>query len=81
MAYPINPYNPEVQISKYTYQYRVLSNPYKSTLQHATSYKNDLKIKQFFSISKQKYKIATTQYLTFPEETGYATEDSILLSE
>lgn len=76
-----NPYNPEIQISKYTYHYRVVSHSYKSALQQATSYKNDLMIKQFFSIPKQKYKIATTQYLAFPEETGYSTEDSILLSE
>lgn len=72
-------YEPEKTMSEYHYQYQVISGKYYSSIHSAISYKPDLKINQSFAIPKQPYKIVSTQYLAFPEESGYTTEDPVLL--
>lgn len=72
-------YEPNEKMTQYHYQYQVSSGKYRSQTHTAVSYKPDLKIQQAFLIPKQPYKIISTQYLAFPEETGYTTEDPILL--
>ncbi len=69
-----------IKVPQYTYQYRVASVWFTSQLQQAVSYKPELTVKQAFYIPQQNKVVLTTQYLAFPEETGYLTEDPILLA-
>lgn len=73
-------HDPEQQAPQYNYTYTVLYNTYKSTLQRAISYKPQLFIQQAFKIPKHHKMIVTVRYLAFPEETGYYTEDPVMLS-
>ncbi|RKG30913.1 aminotransferase [Acinetobacter tianfuensis] len=72
-------YEPNITMSEYRYQYQISSGQYRSGTQTAVSYKPNLKIHQAFLIPNQPYKMVSTQYLAFPEETGYTTETPVLL--
>lgn len=72
-------YETNEKMTEYHYQYQVSSGQYKSQPHTAISYKPDLKIDQVFLIPQQPYKVVSIQYLAFPEETGYTTEDPVLL--
>lgn len=74
-------YDPQVPIDKWTYQYRVKNPKYKSTVQTAVSYKEGLKISNVYKIPKNNGILVTIQYLGIPFETGYSTEDSVLLTK
>lgn len=72
-------YEPSNKVPQYHYQYQVSSGQYRSQTHTAISYKPDLKIDQAFLIPNQPYKVVSIQYLAFPEESGYTTEDPVLL--
>lgn len=74
-------YEPNEKMTEYRYQYQVSSGQYRSQTQHAVSYKPNLRIEQAFVVPNQPYKIVSIQYLAFPEETGYTTEDPVLLRQ
>ncbi|WP_326518099.1 aminotransferase [Acinetobacter sp. CAAS 2-6] len=71
--------DPNIKVQQYHYQYQVASVWFGSQLQQAVSYKPELKVKQAFYIPQQNKVVLTTQYLAFPEETGYLNEDPVLL--
>lgn len=71
--------NPQQQAPQYHYKYLVSYQTYKSTPQLAQSYTPNLSVQQAFKIPKHNKVIITIRYLAFPEETGYTTEDPVML--
>ena len=74
-------YEPNEKMTQYRYQYQVSSGKYRSQTHSAVSYKPNLHILQAFVVPNQPYKVVSIQYLAFPEETGYTTEDPVLLRQ
>lgn len=74
-------YDPNENIDKWSYQYRVKSSQYKSAVQTAETYKEGLKISKTYKVAQQPYRLVTVKYLGIPFETGYNIEDPVLLSK
>lgn len=69
-----------IQVPQYRYQYKVASVWFSSQIHNAVSYKPSLSVKQAFYIPQQNKTVVTVEYLAFPEETGYTTEDPVMLT-
>ena len=69
-----------IQVPQYRYQYKVSSVWFGSQIHKAVSYKPSLSVKQAFYIPQQNKTVVTVEYLAFPEETGYTTEDPVMLT-
>ncbi|ATO20664.1 aminotransferase [Acinetobacter sp. LoGeW2-3] len=73
-------HDPKQKVPKWTYQYQIQSGRYKSPIQQAVSYKQDLRLNKIYKIPKQDKLLVTVKYLGIPFETGYHIEDPALLS-
>lgn len=74
-----HPQNNEWKITQYTYKYNISSKNMLSQTQTAVAYKPYLKISQYYTVPAHNMAVAAVKYLAFPEETGYTSEDPVLL--
>lgn len=72
-------HDPQEKMRQYSYTYTVAESDLKSSTQTAISYKPGLSIQQALKIPHHDKVIVTIKYLAFPEETGYTTEDPVML--
>lgn len=73
-------HDPAEKMRQYQYQYTISESSLSSRPQKAISYKAGLAIQQAYQIPHQDKMIVTVKYLAFPEETGYTTEDPVMLT-
>lgn len=72
-------HDPQEKMRQYSYTYTVAESDLKSITHKAISYKPGLSIQQALKIPHHDKVIVTIKYLAFPEETGYTTEDPVML--
>lgn len=74
------PYDPEHLLTEYRYQYHITHGKYRSTPQTAITYTPSLVITQAYQVPKHDKIVVAVRYLDEPMETGYTTEQPVLLS-
>ena len=72
-------HNPDEKMRQYQYNYTIVGGNLTSKPQHAISYKAGIDIQQVYKVPYEDKVLVTVKYLAFPEETGYTTEDVVML--